>query len=121
MSYVKNNERNGKINRRVFCKEKASLFKKYSASYPDRGLFVLFNEWAETNDIYGIDRHEIWRRSRKLRKPEPIIIKEGSEEWIRLQAVLDILSEADLKYLHELMEKKYGQGNQEKEHKTKTL
>ena len=96
------------IDRRAFYKEKTSLFKEHSAIYPDKDLFGLYNEWADSNSIYGIDRHEIWKRVRHIRGRKTITIKEGSEEWIRLQTVLDIFLEADLKYLHELIEQKYG-------------
>ena len=96
------------IDRRVFYKEKASLFKGHSASYPDKDLPGLYNEWADSNSIYGVDRHKIWKRVRHIRGRKTITIEEGSEEWIRLQTVLDILLEADLKYLHKLMEKKHG-------------
>jgi len=95
-----------KINKRTFYKEKFLLFKEYADRYPDKELFPLFNEWADSNEIYGIERHEIWRRARKLGPIKTITIVEGSEEWIRVQAALDILLEADLKGLHELMEKK---------------
>jgi hypothetical protein len=105
MSYAKNNE---KIDKRTFYKEKILLFRGYAEKHPERDLLELYNEWIAEDNIYGIDRHKIWQRARKLRQMEPIIIKEGSEESIRLQAVLDILLEADLKYLHELVEKKYG-------------
>lgn len=106
-----------KINKRTFYKEKVLLFKGYAEKYPDRNLLDLFDEWSESINLYGVEKYEIWRRARKLRGQKTITILEGSEEWIRLQAVLDILLEADLKYLHELMEKKYGQGDQEKKYK----
>lgn len=105
MSYDKNDAH---IDRRVFFKEKSFLFKEYAAEYPEKDLLVLFNEWTNANTIYGVDRHKIWKRVRHARGIKTIIIKEGSEGWVRLQAVLDILLDADLKYLHELMEKKYG-------------
>ena len=105
MSCVKDNE---KIDKRALYKEKVALFKEHAEKHPERDLLELYDEGIAENSIYGIDRHKIWKRARKFRKMEPMIIKEGSEEWIRLKAVLDILLDADLKYLHELMEKKYG-------------
>jgi len=105
MSCVKDNE---KIDKRALYKEKVALFKEHAEKHPERDLLELYDEWIAENSIYGIDRHKIWKRARKFRKMEPMIIKEGSEEWIRLKTVLDILLDADLKYLHELMEKKYG-------------
>ena len=105
MSCVKDNE---KIDKRAFYKEKIALFKEHAEKHLERDLLELYDEWIAENSIYGIDRHKIWKRARKFRKMEPMIIKESSEEWIRLKAVLDMLLDADLKYLHELMEKKYG-------------
>jgi hypothetical protein len=109
MSYVKNID---KIDHRVFYGEKASLFKTYADGHAEKDLFVLFQEWADINAIYGVDRHKIWKRVRHIRGIKEIVIKEGSEEWIRLRAVLDILLEADLKCLYQLMDKKYGQKKQ---------
>ncbi len=88
MSCVKDNE---KIDKRALYKEKVALFKEHAEKHPERDLLELYDEWIAENSIYGIDRHKIWKRARKFRKMEPMIIKEGSEEWIRLKAVLDIL------------------------------
>lgn len=103
MGYVKNNE---KINKKAFYKEKFLLFKEHACNYPDKELFPLFNEWADVNEIYGIERHEIWKRARKLMPIKTITIVEGSEEDIRVRAVLDILLEVDLARLNKLIEKR---------------
>lgn len=103
MSCLKNSD---KIDHRVFYAEKASLFKRWADSHPDTDLFGLFQEWADANDIYGVDRHKIWKRVRHIRGIKEIVIKEDSEEWIRLQAVLDILLDADLAHLNKLFLKK---------------
>jgi len=95
-----------KINKRAFYKEKFLLFKEYADRYPDKELFPFFNEWADSKEIYGIERHEIWRRARKLCPMKTITIVEGSEEDIRVRAVLDILLEADLARLNKLIEKR---------------
>lgn len=95
-----------KISKRVFYKEKVSLFGDYAQKYPDKELFPLFTEWANGNELYGIERHEVWRRARRLRPPQVLVIKEDSEEWVRLHAVLDILLEADLACLNKLLEKR---------------
>ena len=87
-------------------REKIAVFKEYSNQFPDKDLYDLYNEWAESQDIYGIERHEIWVHIRKLLPKKTVIIKEGSEEWIRVRAVLDILLEADLAYLNKLIEKR---------------
>jgi hypothetical protein len=95
-----------KINKRVFYKEKVSLFREYAREYPDKELFPLFTEWADRNELYGVNRHEVWRRARKLRPPKLLVIQENSEEWVRLHAVLDILLEADLARFNKLLEKR---------------
>lgn len=97
-----------KIDKRTYYREKAGLFKGHAEKHPGKNLLEVYNEWIEENGIYGVDRHKIWMRVRHIRGFGEIIIKEGSEEWIRLHAVLDILLEADLKYMNELVEKKYG-------------
>ena len=103
MGYVKNSKH---IDRRVFFKEKVLLFKEYVAGYPEKDLFGLFNEWSDVNAIHGVDRHKIWKRVRHIRGIKTIIIKEGSEEDIRLRAVLDILLEADRARLSKVLEQK---------------
>ncbi|MFH1507075.1 MAG: hypothetical protein ABIG46_01415 [Candidatus Omnitrophota bacterium] len=89
-----------------FYKIQAEAFRDYADKNPERELFPLFNEWAESKDIYGINRHEIWRIARNYR-PRPVKrIDEGTEEFVRLSAVLDFLLELDLAYFNKLAEKK---------------
>ena len=95
-----------KISKRVFYKEKVSLFREHARGYPDKELFPLFSEWADRNELYGVNRHEVWRRARRLRPPPALVIKEDSEEWVRLHAALDILLEADLARFDKLMEER---------------
>ena len=95
-----------KISKRVFYKEKVSLFREHALKYPDKELFPLFTEWADRNELYGVNRHEVWRRARRLRPPQVLMIKEESEEWVRLHAVLDILLEADLACFEKLLKGK---------------
>lgn len=95
-----------KINKRAFYKENVSLFRDYAREYPDKELFPLFTEWADGNELHGIERHETWRRARRLRPPQVLVIKEDSEERMRLHAVLDILLEADLARLGKLLEER---------------
>jgi hypothetical protein len=95
-----------KISKRVFYKDKVSLFREYAREYPDKELFPLFTEWADRNELYGVYRHEVWRRARKLRPPKSHIIQENSEEWVRLHAVLDILLEADRAHLEKLLDER---------------
>ncbi|MBN1794242.1 MAG: hypothetical protein JW844_04700 [Candidatus Omnitrophica bacterium] len=93
------------MNKRAFYKEKVVSFKDHASKNEGKELFPLFSEWADSNGIYGVERQEIWRRARKMQPCRTIEIKENSDEFVRLNAVLDILLEADLKYLNKLMQK----------------
>ena len=95
-----------KRSRLALYKEKVVSFRDYAQKYPDKELFPLFTEWADGIELFGIDRHEVWRRARKLRPPQPVVIREDSEEWVRIHAVLDIPLEADNIRLEKLLEKK---------------
>lgn len=96
------------MDKKSFYKEQAEKFRDYASKFPDTAdLLSLFNEWCNSKDIYGRDKHEIWKIARKIRGPmKPFVIKENSEEFVRINAVLDILLQADLKYLNELIEKR---------------
>jgi hypothetical protein len=94
------------MDKRPFYKEQADKFRDYARKSQDRELLSLFNEWCDSKDIYGRDKHEIWKIARKIRPLKPLVIKENSEELVRIDAVLDILLQADLKYLNELIEKR---------------
>ena len=89
-----------------FYKEQAEKFRDYASKFPDRDLFSLFEEWAESKDIYGIDRHEIWKIARKTQPFRIITIKENSEEFVRVSAVLDILLQNDLARLSKMIERR---------------
>ena len=56
-----------KINKRVFYKEKVSLFREHVREYPDKELFPLFTEWADGNELYGIERHGVWAAVKKVK------------------------------------------------------
>ena len=94
------------MDRKPFYKEQAEKFRDYANKNPDRDLLSLFDEWAESKDIYGKDKHEIWRIARKLQPIKVITIQENSEEFVRLSAVLDILLQNDLARLNKLIERK---------------
>lgn len=95
------------MDKKSFYKEQAEKFRDFADKNPNSELLPLFEEWCNSKDIYGRDRHEIWRIARKIRGPmKPFVIKENSEEFVRINAVLDILLQADLKYLNELIEKR---------------
>lgn len=94
------------MRKREFYKIQADSFRDYASKCPDRDLLSLFNEWAESKDIYGVDKQEIWRIARNLRPRKTKIIREASEEFVRLSAVIDFLLQADLSYLNKLVERK---------------
>ena len=94
------------MNKRQFYKEQAEKFRDYASKFPNGNLLSLFNEWAESKDIYGKDKHEIWRIARTIRPSESVVIKENSDEFVRIDSVLKILLEADLKRLDKLLEKR---------------
>jgi len=94
------------MDKKSFYKEQAEKFRDFADKNPERDLVSLFEEWAESKDIYGIDKHEIWRIARNIRPRQTRIIQEGSEEYVRLSAVLDFLLELDLASFNKLAEKK---------------
>src|SRR3989338_3888888 len=92
--------------KKEFYKEQAEKFRDYASKFPGRDFFSLFNEWAESKDIYGIDRHEIWKIARKMQPFRIITIKENTEEFVRISAVLDILLQNDLARLSKMIERR---------------
>jgi hypothetical protein len=94
------------INEKEFYKEQAEKFRDYASKFPERELFSLFEEWAESKDIYGIDKHEIWVIARKTQPFSTITIRENSEEFVRISAVLDILLQNNLARLNKMIERK---------------
>ncbi len=91
--------------KRDFFKEQAAKFRDFADKNPNRELFSLFQEWAESKDIYGEDRHEIWRIARKMQPFRTATIKENSDEFVRISAVLEILLQNDLTRLNNLIER----------------
>ncbi len=69
-------------------------------------MLSLFDEWAESKDIYGKDKHEIWRIARKLNPLKILTLSENSEEFVRISTVLDMLLQNDLARLNKLIEKR---------------
>ena len=102
------------MDKRAFYREQAAKFRDYANKFPEGNLLSLFEEWAASKDIYGKDKQEIWRIARKLRPSEKIIISENSDEFVRIDSVLRILLEADLKRLGKLMEEKEKKDNEGK-------
>jgi len=103
-----------------FYKKQANAFLDYARKNKDVNLFKLFNEWAESKDIYGIDRHEIWKIARKMQPFMTVTIKENSEEFVRISAVLDILLQHDLARLNKMIERRENKREKEKNKLDKT-
>jgi len=100
------------MNKKPFYREQARQFKGCFEKFPNGDLLSLFDEWAESKDIYGRDKHEIWRIARKLKPVQIITINENSEEFVRIDAVLDILLQAYVKRLDRVMEKRKTKGKE---------
>ena len=88
-----------------FYKEQAEQFLDYASKFHDRELLPIFDEWAESKDIFGVNKHEIWRIARRGKPPHELIISDNSESFVSISAVLDILLQHDLAYLNKLMDK----------------
>ncbi len=49
------------MDKKSFYKEQSEKFRDFADKNPNKDLFSLFEEWAESKDIYDIERHEIWK------------------------------------------------------------
>lgn len=87
-----------------FYKIQAESFRSYADKFPERSFLSVFDEWAESKDIYGIDKQEIWKIARTLKPKKCKVIQEGCDEFVRLSEVLDILFEADMNRLGKMLE-----------------
>lgn len=58
------------MKKKEFYKIQAKTFKDYFNKFSDRDLLSVFEEWAESKDIYGMDKERIWKvvRARKWLK-----------------------------------------------------
>jgi len=91
-----------------FHREQARAFKNYACKSKIKDtsdLRTLFTDWAESKDISGVDKQEIWRLARNFAPEKIIIISEDSEEFVRLSALLDFLLVHDSTYFNKLAEK----------------
>ena len=86
--------------------QQARAFLEYAGRNPQRDTLSLFNEWAFSKDFSAQDKHGIWMIVRKLKPSVPITITENSDEFVRVDTVLKIIFEADLKRLEKLIEKR---------------
>ena len=91
--------------KRQFFKEQAEKFREYANKFPGGDLLSIFDKWADSKDIIGADKHEIWRIARTMRGKHFNIIKEESEEFVRLSTVLEILFEHDMERISTLARK----------------
>jgi hypothetical protein len=89
-----------------FYKEQALKFRDYAGKYPERELLSLFEEWAESKDIYGVDKHYIWKIARHFRNSQRKEIEKGSEEAVRISELINAVFGADLERLKKIAEKK---------------
>lgn len=93
------------MNKKALYKEQFREFAGYYKKFPEGDLLSIFEEWAVGKDIHGVDKHEIWRRARRLKPNKEITINENSEGFISISMVLDILLQNDLAYLNKKMDK----------------
>jgi len=95
----------------------------YAGKYPNKNILELFNEWAFSKDFSACERQGIWLAVRRTRSPEPVFISENSDKFVRVDAVLKILFETDLRRLETLLETQEmtGAGNLTKIHNTGKL
>jgi|CXWL01.1.fsa_nt_gi hypothetical protein len=98
------------MDKRSFYKIQSEAFRDYATKFPNKSnLLSLFNEWAESKGIYGLDKQEIWRLARKLQPYSQHTINENSDDFVRIDSVLKIILDADMKRLATLIEKREGQ------------
>ena len=94
------------MDKKGFYKIQSEAFWDYASKSPDKENFLsLFNAWAISKNIYGIDRHQIWLKVRESRPSKTIILKVDSEEYRRVRQVVDILHKEDLLFLENLINK----------------
>lgn len=98
------------MDKRSFYKFQSETFREYAKKFPNKSnLLSQFNEWTESKDIYGTDKQEIWRLARKLQPNFQHTINENSDDFVRIDSVLKIILDADLKRLGALIEKSESQ------------
>jgi len=87
------------MNKRQFYKIQSEAFRDYANKLLDVDLLSLFDKWADSKDIFGVDKQSIWKLVRNFRPKKSLVIKEGGDAFLRLSEVLDILYQGDMKYL----------------------
>lgn len=95
---------------KAYYKQRAEAFKLYADEHPKEDRLSLFNRWFFSQDFPSEDREKIWLIARDFWPKRKLVLKKGSEELMRLQVVLDMLHEMDLKYFHKLLEQQKAKG-----------
>jgi hypothetical protein len=93
------------LDRQDFYQEQAESFRDFLEKNPDGDLLSLFNKWAFSKDFLPRDREEIWKKARSMRPRKKRMLTNGSDECVRISAVLEFLFEQDFNRLHRLIEK----------------
>ena len=94
------------MGKKSFYRIQAEAFRDYANKFPEARLVDVFNRWTDSKDFCGVDRQEIWRVARRIRPKKFRVIEEGSQEFVRLAEVLEILFQHDSERLSELSKKK---------------
>jgi len=94
------------MSKQSFYREQAEIFRDYAGGNPNGNLLSLFEEWAESENVHGRDRHEIWRIARASKPAQVVIISDTSDDYVRLFAAIDILVQAYAIRLDRIMEKR---------------
>lgn len=71
-------------------------------------MLSLFQQWCESKDIEGKDKHYIWKIVRNFKPTEKKEIEKGSEEAVRIGELINVIFGADLERLKKIAEKKEG-------------
>ena len=94
------------MRKKEYYRIQAEAFKDYASKFNKTDLLELFNKWADSKDIWGIDKHKIWLKARKCRPIKTYIIKGDSKEYYRMNEVLDILHKSDLLFIEKKINKR---------------
>lgn len=70
-------------------------------------MLSLFNEWCESKDIGGADKHYIWKIARHFKQSGEKSISDG-EEAVRINEILEKMFGADLERLKRIVDKEEG-------------
>lgn len=99
-----------KINKIVFHREKASLFKECADMHPRRDLLSLFEEWCKSKDFSDEDKKEIWEivRVSALKRAYSAIDSVMEEVFLdeeqALQGMCSLLELENLKFKSKIIE-----------------